>query len=242
MPEEETPTLKKDVVPSTYREKYASTGGTCGDFIATKLQDITKDGPEALATVLKENGQPENKYRSYNVGMQRMNISNILRSRFLRGEAIYILGKEYDLRQMIEDDGLTVEDTDKSLSKLAESVGLQANDRTIASLRKTFFGPKPKSAEEREAERKARAEAKEAEKAAKAKEREEAKAARDAERAKEKAERDAAKAAEKEAKEKERAEAKAARDAEKAEKARLKAEAKAELEAAKKAEKEAKAD
>lgn len=233
----DTPTLKKDVVPSAYRDKYSATGGTCGDFIATKLQEITKDGAAALPTILKENGIHEGKYQSFNVGMQRMNISNILRSRFLRGETISILGKEYDLRQLLDETGLELDkDNPKSIDAFADKIGLQVNDRTRATLLKTFFGPKPKTAEEREAERKAKAEAKEAEKAEKAAEREKAKADRDAAKAAEKAAKEETKAAEKAEREKAKAEAKAAKDAEKAA-AKLKAdEAKAKADEAKAAE------
>lgn len=218
---EEAPTLKKDVVPGAYRERYAATGGTNGDFIAKKLQEITKDGETALGTVMKENDIPVGKWNGFNVGMKRMNLSNVLRSRFLNGGTITMLGKEYDIKQMLEETGLTLDEkNDKSFDRFFDKIGLTVSDRTRATVRKTFFGPWPKTPEQRAEEKAEKAKAKEAEKAEKAAAKAKEKADRDAAKAKEKAEKAAAK-------EKEKADRAAAKEASKAAAAKETADAKA---------------
>lgn len=203
---EEAHDVKKDVVPSTYRERYAATGGTNGDFIAKKLQEVTKDGDSALGTVMAENDIPAGKWNGFNVGMKRMNLSNVLRSRFLNGGTITILGKEYDIKQMLDETGLTLDEAKpKSFDTFFDKIGLTITDRTRATVKKTFFGPWPLTPEQRAEAKAEKTKAKEAEKAEKL-------------AAKEKAKADtaAAKEAEKVAKAKEKADAKAAKDAEKA--------------------------
>ena len=203
---EEAHDVKKDVVPTAYRERYAATGGTNGDFIAMKLQEITKDGETALATVMAENDIPAGKWNGFNVGMKRMILSNVLRSRFLNGATISILGKEYDIKQMLEETGLVLDEkNDKSFNQFFDKVGITISDRTRATVRKAFFGPWPKTPEQRAEEKAEKLKAKEAEKAAKAAEKEKAKAANAA-----------AKEAEKAAKQKVKDDAKAAKEAAKA--------------------------
>lgn len=162
-------TDKKDVVPSQYRDKYKATGGTCGDFIAKKLSEVGNDGVEALTSVKRENGIPADRWATFNPGMQRMNLANVLRANFLNGETISILGKQYNVRHQLEDFNGEVKDDDKTLEKIASYLELQVNDRMVAALRKLLFSPPKKTAEEREAERAAKAEAKAAEKAEKQK-------------------------------------------------------------------------
>ena len=191
---------KKDVVPASYREKYKATGGTNGDFIGTTLQKLAKEGGGSLDSVKVENGIEVDRWATFNHGMQRMNLANVLRGRFLKGETIVILGKQYNAKHRVEDYTGKVEDDNRSLAKLATFLELQDNERTVASLRALFF-PKPKgpSAEERATER--------AEKAAvKAKEKADAKAIADEQKVKIKQEADALKA-------KAKADAKVAKDA-----------------------------
>lgn len=145
---------KKDVVPSEYRDKYKATGGTNGDFIATALSKVADDGVEALATVKKENGIDASRWDGFNPGMQRMNLANVLRGSFLKGETIKILGKAYNAKQQASDFNGTVTDDDKTLGKLADYLGLVAkdqspSDRVIAALRKLFFAPAKPTAEDR---------------------------------------------------------------------------------------------
>ena len=207
---------KKDVVPSQYRDKYKDTGGTCGDFIAVALQKVSKEGTEGLTAIKAENNIEADRWSTFNPGMQRMNLANVLRGRFLKGETITVLGKQYNAKHMVERDfNGKVHDDHKTLTRVATFLELQTNDRTIASLQSLFF-PKAKgpTAEEREKAK--------AEKAAAAAE---AKAAKDAEKAAAKAEK-AEKAAAAKA---EKAEAVAAA---KAEKDAAKAAAKAEKDAA----------
>jgi len=217
---EVTEAEKKDVVPSQYRDKYKETGGTCGDFIAINLQKISKDGVEGLNTVKADNGIEAERWAGFNPGMQRMNLANVLRGSYLKGETIVILGKHYNAVDQVEADfNGTVAEDDNTLLRVASFLELQANPRTVSALRGLFF-PKPKgpSAEDR-----AKAKAEKDEAAAKLKaEKAEAAAKAKAEKAEAKAE--------------EKAKAKLARDEAKAERDRVKAEEKA-----KKAEEAAKA-
>lgn len=141
---------KKDVVPSAYRDKYKATGGTNGDFIALALKSVGGDGLPALKTVMKENKIPDNRWGAANVGMQRMNLSNVLRSTFLNGGDVYIMGKQYNLLHMRDDYNGTVENTDKSLGKFAETIGLQNDARTVKALRRTLFEAAEKAKKEQE--------------------------------------------------------------------------------------------
>lgn len=201
---------KKDVVPSQYRDKYKATGGTCGDFIATQLSKVADDGVEGLASIKAENNIEADRWATFNPGMQRMNLANVLRGRFLKGETIVILGKQYNAKHLAEDFNGTVEDSPATLAKLADYLELQDNERTVTALQKLFFPPAPKgpTAEERaaakEAKEKAKADAK-AEREAAAAEKRQAKEAEKAE-----------KVAKREADKKAREDAKAAKAAEKA--------------------------
>jgi len=227
-------TAKKDAVPSKYRERYKATGGTSGDFIATELQAIgKKDGPDSVSTIQAENGIERERWATFNPGMRRMNLANVLRGRYLKGETISILGKQYNARHRAEDYTGTIAEDDKSLSKLAEFLELNVNDRVIGSLREIFF-PKAKgpTAEEKAAAKAEREAEKAAAKAAKEAEKEAAKADRAAKAADDKAVKEAAKEAAK-------AEREAAKEAAKAEKAAAKEAAKAEKAAAKATTKEA---
>lgn len=180
---------KKDVVPSEYRDRYKATGGTNGDFIATALSKVAGDGVEALSSVKRENGIDKDRWSGFNPGMQRMNLANVLRGSFLKGETIKILGKEYNAKQLADDFNGEVKDDDKVLAKLADYLGLvaqgqSASDRVIASLRKLFFAPAKKTAEDRAAEKAKRDEGKAADKAEKKRAADEAKAKTALEKAK----------------------------------------------------------
>ena len=145
---------KKDVVPSQYRDQYKATGGTCGDFIGTTLQAICKkDGLDSLNLIKSENGIEADRWATFNPGMQRMNLANVLRGMFLKGETVTILGKAYNAKHRAEDFSGKIEDNDKSLGTLAVFLDLQNNPRTIKSLSRLFFPPAPKgpTAEERAA-------------------------------------------------------------------------------------------
>lgn len=172
---------KKDVVPSEYRDRYKATGGTNGDFIATALSKVGEDGVEALASVKRENGIDKDRWATFNPGMQRMNLANVLRGSFLKGETITILGKQYNAKHLAEDFNGEVKDDDKVLAKLADYLGLVAqgqgaSDRVIAALRKLFFAPAKKTAEDRAAEKAKKDEAKASEKAEAKRVKDEAKA------------------------------------------------------------------
>lgn len=129
----------KDVVPSHYREKYRATGGGCGDFIATRLSKIAQEGVMALNTVKRENGIDEDKWSSSNAGMVRMNLANTLRARYLKGETIKILGREYNVLHQVEDFNGVLEDNDRCLSRVCDLLDLNDEDRIHKSLRKLLF-------------------------------------------------------------------------------------------------------
>lgn len=202
---DEAPQVKKDVVPSDYRNKYKASGGTSGDFIALKLQEVGKDGLPALQAVMKENQIPQSRWAGLNVGMQRMNLANVLRSSFLNGGDIYILGKQYNVVHMRDDYNGDIQNTDASLAKFAKTNDLGDGPRVIKALRRTFFeaaekakadeakAAKKKADDEAKAKKKADAEKAKADKAAKKKADDEAKA-------KAKAEKDTKAKADKEAK------------------------------------------
>lgn len=213
---------KKDVVPSAYRAKYKETGGTCGDFIAEGLTKVTKDG--GLDSVKAENGIDAARWGGFNVGMQRMNLANTLRARFLKGETVKILGREYNAKHQAEDFNGTVANSPAVLLKLAEHLGLQANEKTAATLGKLFFPPAPKgpTAEERAAAKAAKSEESAKLKADNLAKRDAAKAEKTAAADKAKTEKAAAAAKAKLAKDeaKVKADAKIAREAAKADKAK----------------------
>lgn len=141
MAEEETPQLKKDVVPGKYRDRYKATGGTTGDFVGTELQKIGKDGLPALKAVMKENGIPAKRWETLNPGQQRMNLSNVLRSRLFKGEDITILGKQHNIRHMRDDYNGTVTDAPASVRKFLETFNMKSDDRTVKIVTRTFFPP-----------------------------------------------------------------------------------------------------
>ena len=67
------------------------------DNLAVSMKSATtgSDGkccPKKLAKVAKDNGIDLKKYKHLNVGMQRMNIGNILRSRHGKGEKVKLSG------------------------------------------------------------------------------------------------------------------------------------------------------
>lgn len=244
--EEAAASATKDVVPPEYRAKYQAGNGTCGDFIATEISAMTREGgTNALAQIKRENNIAEGRWTELNNGMQRMNLANTLRAGFLRGEPITIGGKQHSLEAYLAefegtgDDRVPIKlDNEKELGKFIKMMDLQDNDRTRAALQKAL-GPKPekkprKTPEEREAEKqakaaeaeKARAEKKakrEAEAAERTKAREEAAAAAKKEREEKAAEREK----ERQAKADERAAETKKREAEKAKKAEEAAAAKA---------------
>jgi hypothetical protein len=93
--------------------------------------------------------------------MQRMNLANVLRSTFLNGGDIYILGKQYNVTHMRDDYNGEIENNDKSIAKFAETNDLGTSPRVIKALRKTLFEAAEKAkAEEAKEAKKTDAEAK----------------------------------------------------------------------------------
>jgi hypothetical protein len=206
--------LGKDVVPAQYREKYAAGNGTCGDFIATEISSLTKEGGvPSLNAIKTENGIPDTRWAGFNNGMQRMNLANTLRASFLRGEVIRIGGREYSLAAaLIEfNEGNEPMDptNDVDMAGFIKTIDVQDTERTRNAIRRAF-GPNPEEAKAKKAAEKAEAKAKaEADKAEK-------KAAAEAVKMEAKAKAEADKAEKKAAADKAKAEAKAKADADKA--------------------------
>jgi len=185
---------KKDIVPSKYRDQYAANKGTCGDFIASELTALMdSDGIDAFKTVKKANDIPEASWAGLNNGQQRMNLSNALRARFLRGETITIMGKEYSLEasmdEFIDDPAKFNGDSEPQVRKFLGFLDMPENNRNMTAIRKFFFVLPQKAVEkakkeEAKAKAKADKEAKAAEtKAAKEKAAAEKKAAAEAKKA-----------------------------------------------------------
>lgn len=130
---------KKDVVPSHYREKYRATGGGCGDFIAKRLSRVASDGVMALNSVKRENGIEEEKWANANAGMLRMNLANTLRARFLKGDTVSILGREYNAIHLLEDFNGLLENTPRCMSQVCDFLDVNDEERVHKSLRKVLF-------------------------------------------------------------------------------------------------------
>lgn len=175
---ETEPKVRKDIVPPQYRKLYQELGGNCGDFIAAELTSlITTGGVDSLNAVKTENGIPVARWSSLNNGQQRMNLSNILRAKFLRGETILIGGKQYNVNDMRDEFGGLDVDSDEQMDKFLQFSSMpvtERNRKALVRLYKTLpeqatkRAKREQEAEERKAEKARKAAEKEAEKAAKA--------------------------------------------------------------------------
>jgi hypothetical protein len=99
LPAEKPPS--RSVVKTKYREKYKKNGDfSCGDTIATELAlyvgvmrgNRREVDVDKLKEVAVANGVWDEKYARLNVGMQRMNIGNRLRTRHEAGDQVDIGG------------------------------------------------------------------------------------------------------------------------------------------------------
>lgn len=170
--------VRKDIVPPQYRKLYQELGGNCGDFIAAELTSlITTGGVDSLNAVKAENGVPVTRWSGLNNGQQRMNLSNILRAKFLRGETILIGGKQYNVNDLRDEFGSLDVDADEQLDKFLQFSSMpvtERNRKALVRLYKTLpeqatkRAKREQEAEERKAEKARKAAEKEAEKAAKA--------------------------------------------------------------------------
>lgn len=194
----------KDIVPATYRDRYAANKGTCGDFIANELTAIMEqNGIDSLKQIKKQNGIAESAWSGLNNGQQRMNVSNALRTEYLRGNSINIMGKEFSLETHREDynDPKFDASNESHVRKFLGFIDMPDNTRNVRAIKKVFHDDPLKALEK--AKREEAAEAKRAEKAA-------AKKASDEAKEKEKA--DKAVKAEKESADKSAAADKAAKE------------------------------
>lgn len=170
--------VRKDIVPPQYRKLYQELGGNCGDFIAAELTSlITTGGVDALNTVKAENGVPAGKWGTLNNGQQRMNLSNILRAKFLRGETISIGGKQYNINDLADEFGKFDAEDEEAADKFLSFASMPTTDRNRKSLVRLFVtlpaqatarAKREEEAAAKKAEKAEKAAAKEAEKQAKA--------------------------------------------------------------------------
>lgn len=100
VPIKEKPAASGNVVPTEYRAKYGKEQN-CGDDLATALADYTNEpddkgkpkcSPAMMQKVAEDNGVLDKfvGWSEKNLGMQRMNLGNVLRGKFRRGEVIMI--------------------------------------------------------------------------------------------------------------------------------------------------------
>lgn len=89
--------VRRSVVPLRWAKAYAKSElkGTCDDALAHQLDAITKtDGKPDRAKIDAlgwANGiDVQKRWGERNIGMQRMNLGNVLRGRIKRGEAVTI--------------------------------------------------------------------------------------------------------------------------------------------------------
>jgi hypothetical protein len=192
----------KDIVPATYRDRYAANKGTCGDFIAAELSAIMEsNGVESLKQIKRENDIPEGAWGGLNNGQQRMNVSNALRTAYLRGHPIKIMGKEFSLETHREDynDPKFDASNESQIKKFLGFIDMPDNTRNVRAIKKVFHDDpekavrKAKALEEADAKREAKAKEK-AEAAAKKEADNVAKAAADADKAKKESAKPAVKA------------------------------------------------
>ena len=96
---EESDRTKRTIVPETYKLRYtlaSPDGQSCGDALALALAEATKtDGkadPAKLARVATANGVDLGRWSHLNVGQQRMNLGNVLRSALKKGKVVFVDG------------------------------------------------------------------------------------------------------------------------------------------------------
>lgn len=90
------PKASKSIVPLKFKERYKANDGNCGDGMASAFDAAVKDGkgktdPELLAKVAAANGiDLAGRWGKLNLGQQRMNLGNVLRTRARKGETVTI--------------------------------------------------------------------------------------------------------------------------------------------------------
>lgn len=84
----------KSVVKKVYKDIYRTKGSGQGngDALDIALRDALEGDSGCLSKLSKENGVPF-VWQVLNPGLQRMNVSNVLRAKINRGEKVTVLGK-----------------------------------------------------------------------------------------------------------------------------------------------------
>jgi hypothetical protein len=102
-PYESMAAVGRQIVPPKYRQRYAPNNDRCGDEISELLSAavLTTDekGREVLdekayLDVCAENDLDPMKWDHLNNGMRRMNLGNVLRGRYRKGEEVVINGRK----------------------------------------------------------------------------------------------------------------------------------------------------
>lgn len=84
------------IVPLKFKARYKEHDGNCGDGMAEAFAEAVKDGkgktdPELLAKVAAANGiDLQARWGKLNLGQQRMNLGNVLRTRARKGEKVVV--------------------------------------------------------------------------------------------------------------------------------------------------------
>lgn len=98
LPMLETPPKRGNVIGEKYRGRYGKDQSN-GDQIATAMKAYvtTKDGcdPVLLREVADANGVDLDRWKHLNIGMQRMNLGNVLRAAFNKGQKVVIGTAEF---------------------------------------------------------------------------------------------------------------------------------------------------
>lgn len=84
----------KSIVRQPYKDAYKTKGSGqgCGDRLDVAMRDALEGDSAALTKVAKSNNVPF-VWAGLNPGLQRMNLTNVLRARVKRGEKIDVMGK-----------------------------------------------------------------------------------------------------------------------------------------------------
>lgn len=85
----------KSVVRQPYKDQYRTKGSGqgCGDRLDVAIRDALEGDEASLTKIAKANNIPY-VWQALNRGLQRMNLSNVLRARVKRGESVDVLGKK----------------------------------------------------------------------------------------------------------------------------------------------------
>ena len=94
----------RSVVPDKYKVRYGK-AGNCGDAFALALAEAAPtegNQAEALRELATLNGVDFSRWDHCNIGQRRMNLGNVLRGKFRRGEPVRIGGQTFHQPKLAE--------------------------------------------------------------------------------------------------------------------------------------------